>query len=78
MVDMDRLALEESDSPFAAFVGSLNEVIGHRDRRGPFRSYCTGLLTEERGAAGRDHGAGASFGAAPIAFTFRGQGVPAR
>ena len=37
MVDMDRLALEESGSRFAAFVGSLNEVIGHRDRIGPFR-----------------------------------------
>ena len=44
MVDMDRLALEESGSRFAAFVGSLNEVIGHRDRIGPFRSYCAGLL----------------------------------
>ena len=41
---MDRLALEESESRFAAFVGSLNEVIGHRDRIGPFRSYCAGLL----------------------------------
>ena len=41
---MDRLALEESGSRFAAFVGSLNEVIGHRDRIGPFRSYCAGLL----------------------------------
>jgi len=44
MVDMDRLALEESGSRFAAFVESLNEVIGHRDRIGPFRSYCAGLL----------------------------------
>ena len=41
---MDRLALEESGSRFAAFVGSLNEVIGHRDRIGPFRDYCAGLL----------------------------------
>jgi SRSO17 transposase len=41
---MDRLALEESDSRFAAFIGSLNEVIGHRDRTGPFRDYCAGLL----------------------------------
>ena len=44
MVDMDRLALEESDSRFAAFIGSLNAVIGHRDRIGPFRDYCAGLL----------------------------------
>ncbi len=41
---MDRLALEESGSRFAAFVESLNEVIGHRDRTGPFRHYCSGLL----------------------------------
>ncbi len=41
---MDRLALEESESRFAVFVGSLNEVIGHRDRMGPFRDYCAGLL----------------------------------
>jgi len=33
-VDMDRLALEESESRFASFIGSLNEVIGHRDRIG--------------------------------------------
>ena len=41
---MDRLALEESESRFAAFVESLNAVIGHRDRTGPFRDYCAGLL----------------------------------
>ena len=41
---MDRLALEESELRFAAFVESLNEVIGHRDRMGPFRDYCAGLL----------------------------------
>ena len=27
-----------------AFVESLNAVIGHRDRTGPFRDYCAGLL----------------------------------
>jgi SRSO17 transposase len=41
---MDRLALEESESRFASFVESLNAVIGHRDRTGPFRDYCAGLL----------------------------------
>jgi len=41
---MDRLALEESESRFAGFVESLNAVIGHRDRTGPFRDYCAGLL----------------------------------
>jgi SRSO17 transposase len=44
MVDMDCLALKASESRFAVFIGSLNEVIGHRDRMGPFRDYCTGLL----------------------------------
>ena len=32
------------ESRFAAFIGSLNDVIGHRDRIGPFRDYCAGLL----------------------------------
>ena len=41
---MDRLALEESESRFATFVESLNEVFGHRDRTRPFRDYCAGLL----------------------------------
>jgi len=44
MANMDRLALEESDTRFAAFVGSLSEAIGHRDRTGPLRDYCAGLL----------------------------------
>jgi SRSO17 transposase len=41
---MDRLELGESGSRFASFVGSLSEAIGHRDRRGPLRDYCAGLL----------------------------------
>ena len=41
---MNRVALEESESRFATFVESLNEVFGHRDRTGPFRDYCAGLL----------------------------------
>ena len=41
---MDRGVLEESESRFTAFIGSLNEVIGHRDRMGPLRHYCAGLL----------------------------------
>ena len=44
MVDMDRLVLEVSKSRFASFIGSLNEDIGHRDRIGPFRDYCAGLV----------------------------------
>ncbi len=42
---MDRLELDESGSRFAAFVESLSEAIGHRDRTGPLRDYCAGLLT---------------------------------
>jgi SRSO17 transposase len=41
---MDRLELEESGSRFAAFVESLSEAVGHRDRAGPLRDYCAGLL----------------------------------
>ena len=41
---MDRLELGESESRFAHFTGSLSEAIGHRDRRGPLRDYCAGLL----------------------------------
>src|SRR5262245_6401109 len=41
---MDRLGLEESEARFAAFVESLSAAIGHRDRVGPLRDYCAGLL----------------------------------
>jgi SRSO17 transposase len=41
---MDRLSSEESGSRFAAFIKGLNEAIGHRDRTGPLRDYCAGLL----------------------------------
>jgi SRSO17 transposase len=41
---MDRLGLEESETRFAAFVERLSEAIGHRDRTGPLRDYCAGLL----------------------------------
>ena len=41
---MDRLSLEKSEARFAAFVESLSEAIGHRDRTGPLRDYCAGLL----------------------------------
>ncbi len=32
---------------FAAYVGELTKVIGHADREGPLRDYCSGLLTTE-------------------------------
>ena len=37
-------AAETEEARFAAYVGSLAEVIGHADRVGPLRDYCTGLL----------------------------------
>lgn len=32
---------------FSAYVGGLMKVIGHADREGPLRDYCSGLLTTE-------------------------------
>jgi hypothetical protein len=32
---------------FAAYVGELTKVIGHEDREGPQRDYCSGLLATE-------------------------------
>src|SRR6266853_4222686 len=34
----------ESESRFAAYVGGLVSVIGHKDRAGPLRDYCVGLV----------------------------------
>src|SRR4249919_4059982 len=33
-----------SESRFAAYVEGLASVIGHKDRIGPLRDYCTGLM----------------------------------
>src|SRR5216683_7303017 len=33
-----------SDGRFAAYVGGLASVMGHADRSGPLRDYCTGLM----------------------------------
>jgi len=33
-----------SEERFAAYVAGLSRGLGHVDRVGPFRSYCTGLL----------------------------------
>ena len=41
---MDRRSSEGSESRFAVFVEGLSEAIGHRDRTGPLRDYCAGLL----------------------------------
>ena len=35
---------ESSESRFAAYVEELASVIGHKDREGPLRDYCTGLM----------------------------------
>ena len=32
---------------FAAYVDELTTVVGHADRAGPLRDYCTGLLATE-------------------------------
>jgi SRSO17 transposase len=43
-VAMARRSEESSRARFAAYVERLTEVIGHADRAGPLRDYCTGLL----------------------------------
>ncbi|MGH6931367.1 MAG: transposase, partial [Dongiaceae bacterium] len=35
---------DTSESRFAAYVEGLASVIGHKDRAGPLRDYCTGLV----------------------------------
>ena len=41
---MDLRAVGESESRFSAYVEGLVSVIGHADRAGPLRDYCTGLM----------------------------------
>jgi SRSO17 transposase len=41
---MDHRATDDSESRFAAYVEGLASVIGHKDREGPLRHYCTGLM----------------------------------
>jgi SRSO17 transposase len=41
---MDRRGAESSESRFAAYVDGLAGVIGHKDREGPLRDYCMGLM----------------------------------
>src|SRR4051794_4117801 len=40
---MDQLS-EGSESRFVGYVQSLSAAMGHSDRAGPLRNYCTGLL----------------------------------
>src|SRR2546430_16569263 len=41
---MGRRRADDSGSRFAAYVGGLVSVIGHKDRAGPLRDYCVGLV----------------------------------
>jgi SRSO17 transposase len=41
---MDRKSEGTSEARFAAYVEGLSSVLGHADRIGPLRDYCTGLI----------------------------------
>src|SRR5580692_2038020 len=41
---MNQRRIDDSESRFAAYVEGLASVIGHKDRIGPLRDYCTGLM----------------------------------
>src|SRR6202041_2853813 len=41
---MDRKNEETSEARFSAYVKGLASVLGHADRIGPLRDYCTGLM----------------------------------
>src|SRR5580692_2602998 len=41
---MDRRDGEKAEARFAAYVEGLSSVLGHADRIGPLRDYCTGLI----------------------------------
>jgi SRSO17 transposase len=41
---MGRRQADGSEARFAAYVDGLASVIGHADREGPLRDYCTGLV----------------------------------
>src|SRR6202021_2275877 len=41
---MDHRRTDNSESGFAAYVEGLASVIGHQDREGSLRDYCTGLM----------------------------------
>jgi hypothetical protein len=42
--DMNLRSEGDADARFAAYVERLASVVGHADRRGPLRDYCTGLI----------------------------------
>ena len=41
---MNRKKEEKAEARFAAYVAGLSGVLGHADRIGPLRDYCTGLI----------------------------------
>src|SRR6202047_2388240 len=41
---MNRKKEEKAEARFAVYVAGLASVIGHADRVGPLRDYCTGLI----------------------------------
>ncbi len=43
---MNLQAIEECEARFEAYVQALASVTGHKDRAGPLRGYCKGLLVE--------------------------------
>ena len=65
---------DEETGRFAAYVDGLASVIGHADRVGPLRDYCTGLMLpverKSRRADGRDDGTGTDSGAASVVAAF--------
>src|SRR4029453_3608125 len=44
MTAMAKRSEQSRQARFAAYVEALTSVIGHADRAGPLRDYCTGLL----------------------------------
>ena len=72
---MSQLHDASSEARFQTFVEELVGVIGHADRAGPLRDYCTGLLLPgERKSVepmAADYSALSHSRAAPIAAAFR-------
>jgi hypothetical protein len=73
-------AAQDSESRFFAYVEGLTSVIGHADREGPLRDYCTGLVmpcerkSVEPMAAVTAPARGTSWGAASVAAAFGWRG----
>ena len=45
---MNRKKEEKAEARFATYVAGLSGVLGHADRIGPLRDYCTGLILPGR------------------------------